>query len=149
MFKFKKSVLKFPPTAREVDKMIDAFGTVELPFQEAVTGCKPVHKSDVCPHVCGWPLSVQGKDSTFYLWVPSTSTGAATISSEGRKCGLQDRSLGKSPGLTAEFMVTPTITVMILRECDWKSARVAQFSQYFLQRQPHSLGVQAPFSLIF
>ena len=73
MFKFKKAVLRFPPTAREVDKMIDAFGTVGLPFQEAVAGCKPVHKSDVCPRVCGWPRRVQ-EGSPFCLWAPPAST---------------------------------------------------------------------------
>ena len=63
----KVTVLKFPPTAREVDKMIDVLGAVELPFQEAVSGRKPVYKSDVWPRVCGWPRSLQARDSTLCL----------------------------------------------------------------------------------
>ena len=38
-----------------------------LSFQEAVSGCKPAHSSDVRPSVCGWACSLQKRDSTFCL----------------------------------------------------------------------------------
>ena len=76
--------------------MTDVFGAVELPFQEAVSGCKPALSSDVRPSVCGWACSLQKRDSTFCL-ESSTPPSREKPASQVEACETGDS--GKRQGV--------------------------------------------------
>lgn len=76
--------------------MTDVFGAVELPIEEAVSGCKPAHSSDVCRSVCGWACSLQKRDSTFCL-EGSTPPSLEKKASQLEACETGD--LGKHKGV--------------------------------------------------
>ena len=76
--------------------MTDVFGAFELPFQEAVSGCKPAHSGDVRPSVCGWACSLQKRDSTFCL-ESSTPPSCEKQASQLEACETGDS--GKHQGV--------------------------------------------------